>query len=181
MIRKCKVCGTEFEVSNYNKVYCSKECYKIGNRQKNRDYYKNNREKMREYQREYHHKYYYKNREKIKEQNHNYYLTHKALKSKQERICKICGKPFKPTCNRQVYCSKECARKANNERSKHYYRENLEKKHIYHRKYYQDHQEEIKARCRNYYKKNQFKYRANLCCAKHGGIDNCPYEDCICD
>ena len=166
MIKKCKVCGAEFEASKCNQIYCSRECRKIGNRQQVRDYYQNNRDKIREYQREYHHEYYCKNQEKIKEQQLNYYHTHKILKPKQNRICKLCGKPFKPTNNCQIYCSKECARKADNERSRQYYQKNKEK---------------LKARYRDYYRKTNFIFKANRCCAKHGGIDNCPYEDCICE
>lgn len=66
------------------------------------------------------------------------------MKNKQ---CVICGKEFKPTNNKQKYCSDECRK--------------VVKRDKYKRRYWED--------------------KAKECCSKHGGIDNCPYDDCICE
>ena len=44
MIKKCKICGTEFEAKSNRACYCSDECKKEGRKRKNYDNNKWNRE-----------------------------------------------------------------------------------------------------------------------------------------
>ena len=72
MIKKCKICGTEFEAKSNRACYCSPECKAIAqkeiNKRKTAKYYENNKEKRKEQFK----KYYENNKEKRKEQFKEY-------------------------------------------------------------------------------------------------------------
>ena len=57
MIKKCKICGTEFEAKSNRACYCSPECKAIAqkeiNKRKTAKYYENNKEKRKEQFKEY--------------------------------------------------------------------------------------------------------------------------------
>ena len=44
MTRQCIICGKDFTVTSHNKLYCSKECYTVRQRQLQREYKKIHRE-----------------------------------------------------------------------------------------------------------------------------------------
>ena len=104
MIKKCKICGAEFKVNQFNRVYCSKECAKIGQKQKQKEYREKNRDKYRKIQLQY----YYNHREEVRAYKREYYQSHKKTKAKQIRLCKWCGKPFEVTSHNKIYCSEKC-------------------------------------------------------------------------
>ena len=102
------------------------------------------------------------------------------------RECKLCGKAFKPKNGNQEYCSYKCRRIA--DAPKH--RERCRKNYYKHREeriekakaYYQAHKETIlKRQKKAYYQEPDFYKRMDDCCNRHGGIDNCPFDDCICN
>ena len=116
--------------------------------------------------------------------------------------CKWCGKEFEKTHWNQQYCSKECHKQAkrsnyDSEYYRNYYHKNREAILKNQKKYYNANKDKILEYQRNYYRRNRehyrdynhnykrkpdvYKQRLNECCAKHGGIDNCPYPDCICE
>lgn len=78
-IKKCKICGTEFEAKSNRACYCSDECKAIGQKEinkrkndkrkeylkmKNKEWNDNNKE----YRKELNKKYYKNNKEKMKKQ-----------------------------------------------------------------------------------------------------------------
>ena len=83
MIKKCKICGTEFEAKSNRACYCSPECKAIAqkeiNKRKTAKYYENNKEKRKEQFK----KYYENNKEKRKEQFKKYYENNKEKRKEQ--------------------------------------------------------------------------------------------------
>ena len=111
--------------------------------------------------------------------------------------CKWCGRTFEPNYGNQKYCSVECRNQAqrskyDNEYYREYYRNHREAVKKSRKKYYAANQDRIREHNRNYYwqnkehyrdydhqRKSNFHKRLNQCCKEHGGVDNCPYPDCI--
>lgn len=81
-IKKCKVCGKEFESKNSLHLYCSKECKikqnVLDSAKYRRDYSKKyqdkNREKISNYNKQ---RYKTLDKEKVKKHNHDYYIKNK--------------------------------------------------------------------------------------------------------
>lgn len=110
MIKKCKLCGKEFEPNKHQQKYCSSECSEEAIRKQRQQYYLEHKEKMNEYNRkwkkankekmneynrqwreankekcrEYYRKYYWKNHEKILKYQREYYKNRYISKALAE-------------------------------------------------------------------------------------------------
>lgn len=139
MKKKCKWCGTEFELKSPAQIYCSKDCLRQVRSLENKKYYQDNKD----WYKEYHKKYY-------KEHHPKRHITKK---------CPVCGEEFEPSKNYQKYCSPKCRRKYHYQRNREkilaqqrqHYKDNRDYIKAYKKKYYQDHKE--------YYKKYFKEYR----------------------
>lgn len=101
MVKKCVVCGKEFEGHGLRK-YCSDGCRRQGTREIKRRYRSENKERVKEN----HRRYRLRHKEKLREKNRRYYLSHKKAGT---RKCAFCGKAFKPGRGTGYkYCSDEC-------------------------------------------------------------------------
>lgn len=99
-------------------------------------------------------------KEFISSHKHRFYCSdlcreefYKARAKPKKKICLNCGKPFYTTFGNEKYCSDECR---------------TQKRNNYMRIYMN--------------KRNHggiLKIYASKCCQENGGIDNCPYPDCI--
>lgn len=105
MTKVCKVCGKEFETSQKNQKYCSKECKKIVIRDRNRRYYWNKKAK-----------------ECCKKHGgiDNCPYPDCICDASTTVVCKHCGKPFIPTGRNHKFCSAKC-RKASMRKPKRIY------------------------------------------------------------
>ena len=127
--------------------------------------------------------------------------------NERELTCPVCGTVFTTNHPSKKYCSAECYRiknlekmrdwgKANRdkvrERQRLYRQNHRQAINKYNRKYYHDHIEKMRKKNREYYYRNKERFKeynrayyskrkARDCCLQHGGIDNCPYPDCICN
>lgn len=79
---QCRVCGKEFQATNSNYCYCSKECRYIGTKKSRREY-------ARDFNRT----------DKHRLQRKNYYLRNRTL---VDKFCAVCG--VKLPDARQTYC-----------------------------------------------------------------------------
>lgn len=78
-----------------------------------------------------------------------------------KRICKVCGSEFEVKFHNSLYCSDKCRKEMKRIRSNEFRKNN-------------------KQLCLDGEKTRRWKKKADKCCKKHGGIDSCPYPDCIC-
>lgn len=122
----CKLC-----TSKYNKKYRQEHKEQIIN--KRNEYFRNNKDKIKEYKKEYRNK----NREKLIEQSKNYYKLNK------ERINKL--------NNENYYKNK----KERSEKAKIYYQKNKEHKKAKANEYYYNNIEQIQLKQKDYYQKNK--------------------------
>jgi len=117
-MKKCSNCGELKPFSEFHKYKCSKDGLQSQCKMCKKEYYENNKEKMKEYKKEYNEKYYENNKEKInkqqKEYNKNNYVRRWCYNTinkhkkcgyivnitidelynivKDEPSCEICGK-----------------------------------------------------------------------------------------
>ena len=118
--------------------------------------------------------------------------------NERELTCPVCGTVFTTNHPSKKYCSAECRKIQNSRDMRNFWKSDKGKK--YRHNYYKKHKEEINRKCHEYYldhkeeilekqkayrkEYNRYYYqqlKVKKCCAKHGGIDNCPYSDCICE
>lgn len=114
-----------------------------------------------------------------------------TVKSYGFRTCGICGETFEAHHWNQKYCSDDCRKEAkrrsgmkyrrqNPEKyrvwAKEYFMKNRERKLEYMREYARNHKEQYRKYRLDYYTR---KVKPERCSRRHGGCDNCPYEDCI--
>lgn len=108
MNKNCKICGKSFVAAVHNAVYCSKECKRVVNLQRQKKYYKENKEEFSkkhkewqknnsEYRKEYGKKWREENKEYIKEyhKTENYKEKEKRSRKKyyaknKEKLLKQC-------------------------------------------------------------------------------------------
>ena len=79
-----------------------------------------------------------------------------------KKLCKACGKEFEAKFPMERYCSEKCRKETKRKRCYEYRQKN-------------------KQLCLDHEITRRWKKKADMCCKKHGGIDNCPYDDCICE
>lgn len=106
----CVVCGKEFTVKSGGTITCSAECRAIRRKEKERKtkrctcaYCGNEFETL-------HIKKY------CSVECRNKAKAEAARTDRPERICKVCGKKFKPKTNRGEYCSEQCQKKLYSQR-----------------------------------------------------------------
>jgi hypothetical protein len=129
VVRKCVVCGKQFESTHNRRIYCSKECKAM--RQN-----KSGKKNLAEYQK----KYYQTHRKELLQRAKDYRLTHRDKvrelqkklyqmgKTSALKICAECGKRFKPSSKMNTICSDKCRVKRWRECQNKYYKNNPERR-----------------------------------------------------
>ena len=159
--RNCKWCGKEFEPKDHE-IFCSKKCYQ--------------------------------------EWKHEF-----DMNKYEERVCSECGTVFIPHHYKQKYCSKECAKSAKAKKEAQWRKKHPEAMRAFRRQDYYKHRDKRLAHNKEYLKKNykqrsdylkeyrrknqdsiskyyqdhKQQFRADACCKRHGGFENCPYDQCL--
>lgn len=87
MKKKCAYCGSEFAAEKSTRQYCSRECARKANREKQRA------------------KYLDKVAKRIEQE-----LIEPPEWELPLPVCRNCGKEFKPDNSKQIYCSRKCYR-----------------------------------------------------------------------
>ena len=90
-IKKCVICGETFTSSNCKRITCSDECKERRKKERETEYYQNNREKFVE----------------------NHKKNYVSKKKEHIKFCVHCKKRFTTNQNAQKYCSEECKIVAN--------------------------------------------------------------------
>lgn len=99
-LKKCSICGKEFEPNRSDQIICSVECRKAYHLDYTKEWQKKHPEKKKKYD---------------KEQYRKKHL--KELANRKPVTCPICGKEFIPQ-RKRIYCSKECSKIANAKRTR---------------------------------------------------------------
>lgn len=102
MVKRCAVCGADFESNRANQAYCSRDCRKEGRRRWARQY----------------------SRERYK-------LYGRSKKREGKRAscgrCLVCGRPFERKYRGQKYCSLECHEDPRAESLRHFFAKMFER------------------------------------------------------
>ena len=195
MVKICKHCGKEFKAKHANTKYCSKKCRQAHNWEKQKQWNKEHPEEAKQRRKNSYERLKQRHPEKFKRLGKDLVPEPKS--------CKWCKKEFIPKHGNQKYCSKECAKEAFKKQHLDYYDKNRNHVLEIKRDYYIKNKEQILEYCKEWYQKNKNKKpvkksapkpyksrgskpetwtkRADKCCERNGGIDNCPYDDCICN
>ena len=119
--------------------------------------------------------------------------------------CKWCGKEFEYTQGNKKYCCVDCRKLATRAKydtnyRKKYYETHREQERRSAKQYYHSHKDKNRKKRHNYYMQHRERYleyqkkyymehkadrsfrkKLDQCCDRYGGIDNCPFDDCICE
>jgi predicted nucleic acid-binding Zn-ribbon protein len=151
-MRKCRICGNQFEATHNRAVYCSNRC-KIRSRLDKSDYYA-------DYQR----KYYLAHREKALANSKRYRSENIAkVRAVQKRLyeegrpvtatpCQNCGATFVSAHRSRKYCSLKCAKSASNRRFRANHPRKFGKE--YNRRWHDKHREQVNKWHREWYAKH---------------------------
>lgn len=152
--KTCSKCKIEQPISNFSKNKCMKdgfcnwckECYK----ERNREYYKKNKEKIKKV----HKKYYEQNKEKVKELQAEWYQRNKEMVQEKHRKYHREHREERSTYSKTYNALPEVKK-----RRAQYQKDNAEHIKEYQREYRRKNREHIRKRQNEYYHKNKDKVK----------------------
>jgi len=155
MIKKCRWCGKEFEITEQEKVYCSQECRNIGIKHGHKWHQEHRKEANLRSK-----NYYEENKEELKAKSRKYQTDHKELiKEQRKDYLKKYNEEHKEERKKYQQEHKESHNNANKkydnkhkEERKQYRKEHKEEMKEYLKKYYQEHKTERKEYNKEYLK-----------------------------
>lgn len=143
-LKKCKECGISKTLTEFHKDKKSKNGLVSTCKTCRKEYYHDNKEKMKEYGKQYR----IENKEKLKE----YYQDNKEHKKEQKKEYYQDNKEAINQHHKEYY-------RDNKEKKKEYYHDNKEHKKEQAKKHYHDNKEEINQKMKEYYHDNKDKLK----------------------